>query len=150
MESQPDIWNEIRKCQEIISAGLPKLEHRECPADKLQSRCLLGSCDKIDGFQTVIYNRTLDAAHKKLGLIRKLGKDFNSGIPGALMEVYKISLYTFCAKVFRSGIYWNYGNPRVLKLEALQLVSTMPEPFKAKYREEANKLNNLETLFKQL
>jgi hypothetical protein len=150
MENKADIWNEIRKCQEIISAGLPKLEHRDCPPDLLKSRCLLGSCKKIDGFQTFIYNNTLDAAHRKLGLIRKLGKDFNSGIPGALMEVYKLSLYTFCAKVYRSGIYWNYGDPRELKLEALQLVSTMSEPFKAKYREEANKLKILETLFEQL
>ena len=67
-------------------------------------------------------------------------------IPGALMEVYKVSLYTLCAKIYKSGIFWTYGDPRALKLEALQLVSTMPELFKAKYLEEANKLKNLESL----
>ena len=141
-----DIRDKIRTCDEEIAAGMPKIEHRECPSAQLEKKCMFGMCRKTEAY---IYNRTLDAAHKKLQLLLELGVDGQTELPAALMEVYKISLIALAAKTMLSGITWFYkpSDPRVFKKEAFELASAMGEPYIGNYWAEANRLEKLETFY---
>ena len=109
------IRDRIRSCDQEIAAGMPKKiehrRHRDCSAGPMEVRCEIGGCQRTGAD---VYNRTLKAAHKKLNLILELGEEGKTELPGALMEVYKISLYALNAKTMLSGIAWLYtpSDPR--------------------------------------
>ena len=60
------------------------------------------------------------------------------------MEVYKISLYAFSAKIMLPGITWFYtpSNPGELKRMAFKVASELGEPHIRIYQEEANMLRS--------